>query len=985
MKKLFDTYMLAVQLIIAGFACCGLILLTGPILVAQSVTIQSSTFVAGNPPTTPNGLNDLSSGGRWSCAPLNHYFTVQTSTAGTPDQFQWSEDGGSLSSSINITGAAQTLTCGMTITFAATTGHTVSSVANNFWTIQVNGSGSTTQSSTLLPGLGAISRSAQSKLAENVNIVDYGAVCNGITDPSAMGFHDDTMAIQNALNSPLFPVIAVSPDGLPMGSGRLHFPNSASDPNGNFGCVITSTLNWSPFIQSDAPGGWTWIKAANNFAQPATGGPFTITNATWSSSVSTYTIASTATLQVGMQVSITGTVTTGSTLFAGFNTSNYVTIASIPNSTTFTTAQPFGNPGTYVSGGRLVAGFNQWMINIINGNGNAFGNADNNFTVDWSGIHLLANSAGDEFTSGINGNASTNSQFAKIDINVPNIAIVLGGIGTNGINNAADNLSGDRIKIAPPLFMDGPCSQGLVFAGNIPGAGPIALRNIKITSQGLPNGSNGTNWCFGTTPSVDIPQGAAGISIDAISIEQGSFIHVGAITHDIHITGLSYGVDVCGPPSPFTPADYPLAVLLEYGGFTPDFQNVYVGGEFINAAVGTYLQTVFGTMNINPGFSACTANADDYRQNRIQIEGSSVYLNGRLLQLAGTLPTPTSGYGNATSLTYNGPYTWFTPSGAAGAMLFTTQPGSANANTNKGYEIDSCTSGAPGVVGEVTYDGFQCAEAITTVSWAGGSLTYTLACGTCIGNPTADMYVGAIVSTVGMLPSGCNVSSVPVTGVPSGTTISVSVAINPTPCTGLPAVLTPPNHRYVSYTLGSGVSLGDPAPGTNTQVTVNGSLQINNGNVVQNNSTGSAAYTYIITPGGGAGWVAQESGGGNRAQDVISAGNSFKDYYGTFHIRNGFGGTDVINMDTMGSIDFPLLGLGLAHLSSSGVLTSSAVIAADIAATGVSAGTYQSVTVNTKGQVTGATSPGLTHTTTLPCAGTMVFINGLLTTVTGSC
>lgn len=72
---------------------------------------------------TPFSLDDATSGGTYTAAGP-HQYTVQITTTGTPDTFQWQKDGGAWTTGVSITGSAQTLTDGVTITLAATTGHT---------------------------------------------------------------------------------------------------------------------------------------------------------------------------------------------------------------------------------------------------------------------------------------------------------------------------------------------------------------------------------------------------------------------------------------------------------------------------------------------------------------------------------------------------------------------------------------------------------------------------------------------------------------------------------------------------------------------------------------------------------------------------------------------------------------------------------------------------------------------------------------------
>lgn len=85
---------------------------------------DDSTAVSA-PVFTGGGLDDLSVGGAFTGTGTTH-FRVQIDGTGTPDTFRWSDDGGATwtASAVAITGSAQTLTDGVTITFGATTGHT---------------------------------------------------------------------------------------------------------------------------------------------------------------------------------------------------------------------------------------------------------------------------------------------------------------------------------------------------------------------------------------------------------------------------------------------------------------------------------------------------------------------------------------------------------------------------------------------------------------------------------------------------------------------------------------------------------------------------------------------------------------------------------------------------------------------------------------------------------------------------------------------
>jgi len=72
-----------------------------------------------------NGLNDVTWGTAFAGAASAHYEVV-IDAEGTPDTFKWRKNGGAWTETVAITGAAQTLDDGQTITFAATTGHTLS-------------------------------------------------------------------------------------------------------------------------------------------------------------------------------------------------------------------------------------------------------------------------------------------------------------------------------------------------------------------------------------------------------------------------------------------------------------------------------------------------------------------------------------------------------------------------------------------------------------------------------------------------------------------------------------------------------------------------------------------------------------------------------------------------------------------------------------------------------------------------------------------
>ena len=86
------------------------------------------------------GLDDLSEGGAYSGPPEPVNYLVEIDGVGTGaggvDTFCWSKDGGTTweASEVDITGSAQDLDNGVTVTFSATTGHT----SGDQWVISVS-------------------------------------------------------------------------------------------------------------------------------------------------------------------------------------------------------------------------------------------------------------------------------------------------------------------------------------------------------------------------------------------------------------------------------------------------------------------------------------------------------------------------------------------------------------------------------------------------------------------------------------------------------------------------------------------------------------------------------------------------------------------------------------------------------------------------------------------------------------------------------
>ena len=77
-----------------------------------------------------SGLDDMDSGGIYTDEDTS-IFKIIIDATGTPDTFKWRKDNAAYTTGVAIIGGVITLSDGVTITFAATTGHTV----NDSWEI----------------------------------------------------------------------------------------------------------------------------------------------------------------------------------------------------------------------------------------------------------------------------------------------------------------------------------------------------------------------------------------------------------------------------------------------------------------------------------------------------------------------------------------------------------------------------------------------------------------------------------------------------------------------------------------------------------------------------------------------------------------------------------------------------------------------------------------------------------------------------------
>jgi hypothetical protein len=118
----------------AGPVDFGDVVSPGILLLADGLAEINQTYI-GTVRFSGSGLNDMNNGGTFT-GTSNLTYCIQVDGSDSPDTFEWGTDptctaftGGT---GVGMTGFAQTLSNGVTVTFAATTTHTV----GDHWTFQ---------------------------------------------------------------------------------------------------------------------------------------------------------------------------------------------------------------------------------------------------------------------------------------------------------------------------------------------------------------------------------------------------------------------------------------------------------------------------------------------------------------------------------------------------------------------------------------------------------------------------------------------------------------------------------------------------------------------------------------------------------------------------------------------------------------------------------------------------------------------------------
>lgn len=449
MRRLLSIYVCFLWFVTTILLLNGLVDLSGPLLaqIAPSKAVFSGT-----------GLNDATSGGIANGGGENHIFVATLAATGTPDTFQWQEDGGAPSSAINIVATTPNLMAdGITITFGASTGHH----AGDSWTISVTVNGSVSSSTVMSPGVGGRFRGVQDVL--NLEIQDYNYDTWQHADFAAASRGRTLVNTQRWTNLPTY-----------------------------------TTLSHVRY-------------AGGNLQSAASPAPLTITGAANPGvNLTTYTVASTATIVPGMNAFITGISP------AGWNAAG--TVLSV-TPTTFTISQqtPAGSP--YVSGGGVAL---QHVLSV------PCPSFEDQFTIfDWSlggsfgytnGCRVSPSWFGSTGNDGLDDWGALTAAIASLPNNPLGRITRGGGLEKQGVIllNPAVYQVGQTLMQPPGVRLVGTGGYGAFNGSGVPGT----LRNANIQLMlGVSTGLGPEYFTVAVDPDVDGGNSTYGVYIDDVTID----------------------------------------------------------------------------------------------------------------------------------------------------------------------------------------------------------------------------------------------------------------------------------------------------------------------------------------------------------------------------------------------------------------------------------------------------------------------------------
>jgi hypothetical protein len=232
-------------------------------------TADGSTAIEADVHSVGTGLSDLTQAGTYT-GTASAVFTILLFATGTPDQFKWKKGSAAYSAAINITGSAQALSDGVTVTFTATTGHTL----NDEWTIATicytedvdllieHKDAGGTELYGVIEGDIVIKSSAAFNQSD-ANAFTSGTLCHGVSAGDKLWITNST---DNLKSKTVGNAVAIPTTVPPTASSRIYEHNFRLIAEGNTAYTVYGSVvgkgNWS------GAGGWTTAGNAWSMVMP---------------------------------------------------------------------------------------------------------------------------------------------------------------------------------------------------------------------------------------------------------------------------------------------------------------------------------------------------------------------------------------------------------------------------------------------------------------------------------------------------------------------------------------------------------------------------------------------------------------------------------------------------------------------------------------------------------------------------------------------